>query len=218
MNRALLSILCFVMFSFVAKADEMVVTFGPNNKYAGDITNKVAFETTGDLENGQAFNLPGFGSFDVTLKEGSTQDKINNISAGGSGGNPHMAIYKDYILGFKFNQGITVTKMEFNCATAKYTVALTPSVGTCDVNSSAKTITWEGSITSALNFEVGGAARYTWIIINYTKEGSTGIDEVSADNNAPVEYYNLQGVRVNNPENGVYIMRQGADVQKVYVK
>lgn len=35
------------------------------------------------------------------------------------------------------------------------------------------------------------------------------------DNDAPVEYYNLQGVRVANPENGLYIMRQGSKVTKV---
>lgn len=49
-------------------------------------------------------------------------------------------------------------------------------------------------------------------IISHT----TGIGEIEADdNNAPVEYYNLQGVRVANPENGLYIMRQGDKVVKV---
>lgn len=41
---------------------------------------------------------------------------------------------------------------------------------------------------------------------------------ISADADAPVEYFNLQGVRVQNPENGLYIMRQGKKVSKVYVK
>lgn len=35
------------------------------------------------------------------------------------------------------------------------------------------------------------------------------------DENAPVEYFNLQGVRVANPENGLYIRRQGSKVTKV---
>lgn len=38
------------------------------------------------------------------------------------------------------------------------------------------------------------------------------------DNDAPVEYYNLQGVRVANPENGLYIKRQGKTAKKVLVK
>lgn len=40
----------------------------------------------------------------------------------------------------------------------------------------------------------------------------------NVDNNAPVEYFNLQGVRVNNPSNGIYIRRQGKSVSKVAIK
>ncbi len=43
-------------------------------------------------------------------------------------------------------------------------------------------------------------------------------DALIADLNAPVEYFNLQGVRVANPENGLYIRRQGTEVRKVLVK
>lgn len=38
--------------------------------------------------------------------------------------------------------------------------------------------------------------------------------EVSADENTP-EYYNLQGIRVQNPSNGIYIRRQGDKIEKV---
>ena len=43
----------------------------------------------------------------------------------------------------------------------------------------------------------------------------TAIEEVKDDVNAPVEYYNLQGVKVANPENGLYIKKQGNKVTKV---
>ena len=46
----------------------------------------------------------------------------------------------------------------------------------------------------------------------------SGIEGVVADDNAPVEYFNLQGVRVANPENGLYIRRQGNKVSKIYVR
>ena len=42
----------------------------------------------------------------------------------------------------------------------------------------------------------------------------TAIEEVGADN-AAVEYYNLQGVKVANPENGIFIKKQGAKTTKV---
>lgn len=46
----------------------------------------------------------------------------------------------------------------------------------------------------------------------------SGISDVIANENAPVEYFNLQGVRVDNPANGLYIRRQGNEVSKVFVK
>lgn len=46
--------------------------------------------------------------------------------------------------------------------------------------------------------------------------GTDGITEsAAADDNAPVEYYNLQGMRVTNPSKGIYIMRRGNKVTKV---
>ena len=49
---------------------------------------------------------------------------------------------------------------------------------------------------------------------------SDGIQSVTGDNNAdaPVIYYNLQGVQVKNPAGGVYIYKQGTRTGKVLVK
>ncbi len=47
---------------------------------------------------------------------------------------------------------------------------------------------------------------------------TNGIADIVADENAPVEYFNLRGIRVENPENGLYIRRQGNKVTKVIVK
>ena len=41
-----------------------------------------------------------------------------------------------------------------------------------------------------------------------------GVDGVIADSEAPV-YYNLQGVQVSNPENGIFIKKTGNKVTKV---
>lgn len=44
----------------------------------------------------------------------------------------------------------------------------------------------------------------------------SGVEDVMAeDADAPVEWFNLQGIRVANPENGIYIRRQGSKVEKV---
>ncbi len=52
------------------------------------------------------------------------------------------------------------------------------------------------------------------------QEGNGGVQFITEDfdANAPVEYYNLQGIRVENPANGLYIKRQGNKVAKVLVK
>ena len=44
---------------------------------------------------------------------------------------------------------------------------------------------------------------------------STGVEEIATDVEAPVEYYNLQGVKVANPAKGLYIKKQGKKTTKV---
>lgn len=45
--------------------------------------------------------------------------------------------------------------------------------------------------------------------------GEAGVGNITIDANEAVEYFNLQGVRVANPENGLYIVRQGNKASKV---
>lgn len=53
--------------------------------------------------------------------------------------------------------------------------------------------------------------------------GLTGVEDVitddkTFDNNAPVEYYDIQGVRVLNPHKGLFIRFQGNTVSKILLK
>lgn len=54
----------------------------------------------------------------------------------------------------------------------------------------------------------------------YVPNGMGGVNDIVADdNNAPVQYYNLQGVRLDNPAKGqLVIKRQGATATKTLVK
>ena len=38
---------------------------------------------------------------------------------------------------------------------------------------------------------------------------------VTVDKNSDIEYYNIQGIRMENPEKGIYIKRQGDKTTKV---
>jgi hypothetical protein len=71
------------------------------------------------------------------------------------------------------------------------------------------------NVEALVNVYNGAAQLY---VIAYTATGTDGIANVAADNNADAEYFNLQGVRVANPTNGLFIRRQGNNVQKVLVK
>lgn len=70
------------------------------------------------------------------------------------------------------------------------------------------------------NFQImPNAAGYTMTLHPVTmtldvKVGESGISDITVDNVAPV-YYNLQGVRVANPQNGLYIEVRGNKVAKV---
>ena len=56
------------------------------------------------------------------------------------------------------------------------------------------------------------------VIFNAEKEIS-GVEGIETEvNNAPAVYYNLQGVRVANAENGLFIVKKGNKVSKVFVK
>jgi len=56
-------------------------------------------------------------------------------------------------------------------------------------------------------------------LVTLPSDPSDGIiDGISTREDAPVEYFNLQGVRVQNPTHGVFIRRQGESVSKVIRK
>lgn len=55
------------------------------------------------------------------------------------------------------------------------------------------------------------------VSVTYYYNPSLGIDGIEVENGA-AEYYNMQGVRVANPENGMYIRVQNGKAQKVIIK
>lgn len=69
--------------------------------------------------------------------------------------------------------------------------------------------------TAKNNFKTLLDARIKWL---NTQWNPAGIDDITVDKtNAPIEYYNLQGVKIANPQNGLYIKKQGDKVTKVII-
>lgn len=61
---------------------------------------------------------------------------------------------------------------------------------------------------------------FTWEYTNITltwEKGGSGVEGIEAENGEAV-YYNLQGVRVENPENGMFIRVQNGKSTKVAIK
>lgn len=56
-------------------------------------------------------------------------------------------------------------------------------------------------------------------VLTYTNVNGAGVNDVfDDDDNAPVEFFNMQGVKVSGDQPGLYIRRQGSKSTKVLVK
>ncbi|WP_303341540.1 sugar-binding protein, partial [uncultured Duncaniella sp.] len=101
---------------------------------------------------------------------------------------------------------------EGNLATGK-SILMDVNIANCEdyeSNNRLFIMGWSGSDHNAWrwNAEFGE--------LNFKGELPTsGVAEVAVDAEAPVVYYNLQGVRVANPENGTFIRVQGKQTTKV---
>lgn len=124
------------------------------------------------------------------------------------------------------NKVVTLENVVFTEATPSTVVNFTGTVGESSYTfrnnySLASVEAGTYNVTGVVNIYVPktGDPTVQFYPTAYEKvEGTTGIADIVADENAPVEYFNLQGIRVDNPENGLYIRRQGNKVTKVIVK
>lgn len=88
------------------------------------------------------------------------------------------------------------------------------------------TKTWTAPATGIVNqvkFNSTATGRLGGFTVTYVEDNNAtaGIGYIDTDNtDAPVEYYNLQGVRISadNLTPGIYIRRQGSEVSKVLVR
>ncbi len=153
------------------------------------------------------------GNVAVTSTKGTSTDAKIYYQSGGA---IQLRVYNGGSTTVKsLDPGNNITKIviTYNNGSSSYNKVTAPSVGTWDKT----TGTWTGN-AQEVTFAYTGTQQINAIDV-YCAQGLTGVDDVVADDaNAPVEYYNLQGVRVENPENGLYIKRQGSTVTKVIIR
>ena len=110
-------------------------------------------------------------------------------------------------------EGATVTKDEAGVATYSGFVKDMPLLDgalIADVTLNG-TITAEGVVDMKIDVLWDGIP----ITCTFTTNEVGGVENVTITDQGEVEYYNLQGVKVSNPENGVFICVQGRKVSKV---
>ena len=110
-------------------------------------------------------------------------------------------------------EGATFTKDEEEVKTYAGEVKDMPLLG----GSLVADVTLNGTITVAnvVDMTIDVLWEGTPIKCTFTTNQVTGVENIIIENQGNVEYYNLQGVKVANPENGVFIRVQGGKASKV---
>lgn len=91
---------------------------------------------------------------------------------------------------------------------------------TFDAQNTTFALTGDPAGNCVLDVTANQAYKFTFVpsTATLTVVGATVSAAAIETENAPVEYFNLQGVRVANPENGLFIVRQGDKVSKQMIR
>lgn len=181
---------------------------------------EIPTETTTQIKLNVKNNNNVFTSNGITLTFGDGTNTNNSPviiypTAAATKGNIEGRIYVNNTITLS-GTGIKINKVTFTQREGSTTWA-----GFSDSEGTWNKLVWTPTTPSAsVEFTSKGTSRYGTITVEYVQD-TEAIEGIDADNsNAPVEYYNLQGIRVNadNMPAGIYIRRQGTAVSKVLVK
>ena len=204
-------------YDFAAIAD----TYTDEADWAADgTTSNTYVNCTDKVLDSNGFSL-------VTTKGTSTDARLYKTSTG----KIDYRVYKGSTLTVTAPSDYYLTKVEFYAADANSTSQLNSLP---DVDNWTKTSITDLPDGMKLGCEYAGSAtaQSSTLALSLTKNMRIskiqayataiwlGVEQVKVanDEDAPIEYYNLQGVRVDNPAAGLYIRRQGNTVTKVLVK
>ncbi len=181
---------------------------------------EIPTETTTQIKLNAKNNNNVFTSNGITLTFGDGTNTNNSPviiypTAAATKGNIEGRIYVNNTITLS-GTGIKINKVTFTQREGS-----TNWAGFSDSEGTWNKLVWTATTPSAsIEFTSKGTSRYGTITVEYVQD-TEAIEGIDADNsNAPVEYYNLQGIRVNadNMPAGIYIRRQGTAVSKVLVK
>ena len=163
----------------------------------------------------------------------NNQDEVSKCQSGivtldlaaGSNSNPPkyyttgtgVRLYGGNTLTVSVPNGYYLTEISFTTDSSKGSF----NSGTTATAGSFSGLSWTASgqnnTVTITNGGLSGHVRIQTITVKYA-EIPSGIADIEAEENGVVEYFNLQGVRVAEPVNGLYIRRAGNKVEKVIVR
>ena len=163
----------------------------------------------------------------------NNQDEVSKCQSGivtldlaaGSNSNPPkyyttgtgVRLYGGNTLTVSVPNGYYLTEISFTTDSSKGSF----NDGTTATAGSFSGLSWTASgqnnTVTITNGGSSGHVRIQTITVKYA-EIPSGIADIEAEENGVVEYFNLQGVRVDEPANGLYIRRAGNKVEKVIVR
>lgn len=179
------------------------------------------FTTFKDIKVNPAVTMPETASTgvdletDATLSKGNVTITIDNGTANNktriwrtTGNAYQLRPYNGSQLVFACPATYSISKIEYTIA--KGTIALASGQTGSYTD---KVWTAGASKISEVKFDCTANAQINGVTV--TLEKSTGVEGVEVEEDAAPVYYNLQGVRVNNPERGIYIQVKGNKATKV---
>lgn len=185
---------------------DFIQLYGTNTLKAGDVI-PAGWEGT--------YTLYGDNTPEITFNEGA-------LPAATEGTFTPKEVEATAITDALVNHVVTVKNVNFEEATPAAKTDFTGTVGETTLNLFNQ---YELASVEAGKYDVTGVVAIRNLngspvaklfVTNITKSETDSALLIGAgDNAAPVEYYNLQGVRIDNPANGIFIRRQGSKAQKI---
>lgn len=144
--------------------------------------------------------------------------QLNDFCKGGIFGKSQVSglVFNDVVISMDGNDGVAnsipttmavdeVVNHSFTWDVSKITSTLVPDKDKLRIV--AFVLDSKGQVLNAAKLDLG------------ENGGTDAVEDLEVENeDAPVEYYNLNGIKVANPQGGIFIRRQGSKSEKVVIK
>lgn len=148
----------------------------------------------------------------------ATDPQDVNLSADGTTADYHTGVYLD---GYSQTRDVYINTLKNFVTNGTFSISSYTTPSYADRVVSAPRYTMSMVLVDAAGSRLAyyfADSSITLPEFTYTSAVDTVIPDPVVDENAPVEYYNLQGVKIANPGPGLYIRVQGSKAEKILIR